>query len=146
MKESDLTLTRRDFLLSTAKAAGIVTAGLIVGPAVLEWLDRSGPRRLLVPGYNSGLSSTPPLAGLWEIQIAPVGSGYGIVGEAASPDLYMTLETRYLHDGSPVTKQEFHNALSAMTARQQRGAFQFTKLASPQYGFRDSVSEVRFGT
>jgi hypothetical protein len=52
MRDADLSLSRRNFLLTTAKAAGIATTGLIVGPAVFEWLDRMAPRRLLVNGWG----------------------------------------------------------------------------------------------
>ena len=51
MREADLTLSRRNFLLTSVKAAGVVAGGLVVGPEVFEMLDQLGPRRLLVPGY-----------------------------------------------------------------------------------------------
>lgn len=52
MRESDWQMSRRRFLLTTAKAAGAVAAGLTLGPEVFEWLDRNGPRRVLVPGSD----------------------------------------------------------------------------------------------
>jgi hypothetical protein len=50
MREADLMLSRRRFLIMSLKASAGVAAGLIVGPEVFEALDRLGPRRLMVPG------------------------------------------------------------------------------------------------
>jgi hypothetical protein len=50
MREADLTMSRRRFLVTSLKASAGVGVGLIVGPEVFDMLDRIGPRRLMVPG------------------------------------------------------------------------------------------------
>jgi hypothetical protein len=49
MREADL-MSRRAFLLTTGKATAGIAAGLVLGPDVFDYLDRLGPRRLLVNG------------------------------------------------------------------------------------------------
>jgi hypothetical protein len=56
MRESDLMYSRRRFLLTSVKASAAVGAGLILGPDVFEYLDKLGPRRLLVNGANNRIT------------------------------------------------------------------------------------------
>lgn len=53
MREADLQMSRRRFLVTSAG----VSAALVVGPDVFDMLDRMGPRRLMVPG--SALPGAP---------------------------------------------------------------------------------------
>lgn len=57
MRESDLQMSRRRFLVTSAG----VSAALLVGPDVFDMLDRMGPRRLFVPGAPLVIEKAPAL-------------------------------------------------------------------------------------